>query len=307
MIELYWNVGKYISLKVETEEWGKSIVNDLADYIAETEADIKGFSANNLWRMKRFYETYKNLTHCGKNLKLQKLSTMLTELSWSHHRRIISLKTSEEREFYIMLCAKNKYSVRELEKLINTNTFERTMLANENIPKNIKNLPQNTENIFKDSYVFDFLNLPQTYKEQDLQKALIASLKDFILELGKGFSFVGEKYRLQVGNEDFYVDLLFFHRELQCLVAFELKVDKFKPQFMGQLEFYLEALDRDVKLEHENPSIGILLCREKDEEVVKYALNRSLSPTMIAEYETKLIPKDILQRKLNELYNLMNN
>jgi predicted nuclease of restriction endonuclease-like (RecB) superfamily len=205
----------------------------------------------------------------------------------------------------LMLCAKNNYSVRELEKLINTSTYERTILANEKMSTVVKQLPQNTENVFKDSYILDFLDLPTPYVEKDLQTALIKSLKDFILELGRGFSFIGQEYRLQVGNDDFYIDLLFFHRELQCLVAFELKTEKFKPQQMGQLEFYLEALDRDVKLHHENPSIGVLLCREKNEEVVEYALSRTLSPTVISEYETKLIPKELLRKKLNEFYQLI--
>jgi len=169
----------------------------------------------------------------------------------------------------------------------------------------VSELPQSTDGIFKDSYVFEFLDLPIPHKEKDLQQALVASLKDFILELGFGFTFIGQEYRLQVGNEDFFIDLLFFHRQLQCMVAIELKTDKFKPAYLGQLEFYLEALDQNVKLAHENPSIGILLCREKDGEVVKLALNRSLSPTVIADYETKLIPKELLRQKLNEFYTLL--
>ncbi len=300
LIELYWNVGKYISQKVQDSDWGKNIVEELSNYIQNKEPEMKGFSARNLWRMKQFYETYKNSPQCR-----EKLSTAWAELSWSHHRRIMTLKSQEEREFYLILCSKQKYSVRNLEKLINSGTFERTIIANENLSEQVKNLPQNAKNIFKDSYVFDFLSLPKTHKEKDLQKALVLSLKDFILELGTGFSFIGEEYRLQVGNDDFYIDLLFFHRELQCLVAFELKTDKFKPEFMGQLEFYLEALDQDVKLPQEKPSIGVLLCREKDKEVVKYALNRSLSPAVVADYKTKLIPKKLLQRKLNELYDLI--
>ncbi len=154
------------------------------------------------------------------------------------------------------------------------------------------------------SYALDFLDLPIKHKEKDLQKALISSLKEFILELGIGFAFIGEEYRLQVGDDDFYIDLLFYHRDLKCLVAFELKIGKFKPSHLGQLEFYLEALDRDVKRDDENPSIGVLLCRKKNDEVVKYALSRSLSPTVISEYETKLIPKKILQDKMNELYKI---
>ncbi len=203
------------------------------------------------------------------------------------------------------ICVQNKYSVRDLERLINTGTFERTMLADKKMSQAVKELPQKTEGIFKDSYVFEFLDLPHPHKEKDLQKALLHSLKDFILELGTDFCFVGEEYRLQVGNDDFFIDLLFFHRQLQCLVAMELKTEKFKPAHLGQLEFYLEALDRDVKQEQENPSIGVLICREKHDEVVKYALSRSLSPTVISEYETKLIPKDLLRKKLNEIYDLL--
>ena len=298
LIQLYWDIGKYVSQKVEKENWGKSIVQKLSEYIQKNEPGIKGFSARNIWRMKQFYETYK---------ENEKLSTLWAELSWSHHRQIMSLKTPEEREFYLNLCAKGHYSVRELERLINTGTYERTMLAQKNMSEAVKQLPKSTENIFKDTYILDFLDLPVPHKEKDLQTALVSSLKDFILELGKNFSFIGQEYRVQVGNQDFYIDLLFFHRELQSLVAFELKTEKFKPEFMGQLEFYLEALDRDVKLPNENPSIGVLLCRDKDNEVVEYALSRSLSPTLIADYEIKLIPKELLLKKLNEFYNLLKN
>jgi predicted nuclease of restriction endonuclease-like (RecB) superfamily len=157
------------------------------------------------------------------------------------------------------------------------------------------------KNIFKDTYVFEFLNLPKNYSEKDLRKALVSNLKDFILELGKGFSFVGEEYRVEVGNHDYYIDLLFFQRDLQCLAAIELKIEEFKPEFIGKMNFYLEALDRDLKKEHEKPSVGILLCKGKDEEVVEFALARNISPTLIADYETKLIDKKLLQKKLREL------
>ncbi len=297
LINLYYTIGAYVSDKVEKSNWGKSVVEQLADYIKENEPSIKGFTASNIWRMKQFYETYKNSPHCGENL-----DDSFLQLSWSHHRRIMTLKSDEERSFYLKLCIENRYSVRELEKLIKTGTFERTMLANKSISAVIQDLPQNTENVFKDTYVFDFLDITRKHSEKTLQKALISSLKDFILELGSGFTFIGEEYRISVGNDDFYIDLLFFHRKLECLVAFELKTDKFKPSYMGQLEFYLEALDRDVKLDNENPSIGVLICKEKDKDVVEYALSRSLSPTVISEYETQLIPKKLLKDKLNELY-----
>lgn len=298
LMELYWSVGEYISKQVRAENWGKGVVKQLAFFIETQESDIKGFGDKNLWRMKQFYETYTGN---------EKLATLWRQITWSHNRRIMTLKTDEEREFYLQLCAKQKYSVRELERLINTSTFERTSLSDEKQSKVVKQLPQSTKGSFKDSYVFEFLNIPKQHNEKDLQKSLVASLRAFILELGRGFTFIGDEYRLQVGADDFFIDLLFYHRHLQCLVAFELKTTKFKPAHLGQLEFYLEALDRDVKLAHENPSIGVLLCREKNDEVVEYALSRSVSPAVISEYETKLIPKEILKNKLNEFYALLEN
>ncbi|HJH28665.1 MAG TPA: DUF1016 domain-containing protein [Methanosarcinaceae archaeon] len=297
LVELYWRVGEYVSKKVDQEVWGKSTVQELALFIQREHPEIKGFTASNIWRMKQFYETY---------VGNQKLASLWRELSWTHNRTIFSrCKTDEERIFYLHLTTKNRLSVREMERQISSGAFERAMLADGKLSETVKKLPQETESVFRDSYLLDFLDLPAEHSEKDLQKAIITSLKKFILELGGGFAFIGEEYRLQVGNDDFYLDLLFYHRNLNCLVVFELKVDKFRPAHMGQLEFYLEALDRDVKLEHENPSIGILLCREKDDEVVKYALSRSLSPAFVAEYETKLIPRDVLRRKMNELYQLL--
>ena len=296
LIELYWEIGKYISTKAIKENWGKSVVKELADYIKEKEPTIKGFSDKNLWRMKQFYEIYADN---------KKLISLVTEISWTNNLIILSrVKTDEEREFYLLLASQERYSKRELERQINSGIFERTMLANVKLSPVVRVLPQETTNVFRDSYTLEFLNLSTPHSEKDLQHALIGSLKQFILELGVGFAFIGEEYRVQVGNEDFYIDLLFYHRHLRCLVAFELKVGKFKPSHLGQLEFYLEALDRDIRSKDENPSIGILLCRNKDDEVVKYALNRSLSPTVISEYETKLIPKKILRQKLNELYEM---
>jgi len=175
------------------------------------------------------------------------------------------------------------------------------MISDTKISPHTKEIYPNTDKYFKEDYIFEFLGLNEDYNEDELQKGLINHLKNFILEIGKDFSFIGEKYRLQVGNSDFYIDLLFFHRELQCLVAFELKTETFRPEYIGQLNFYLEALDRDVKKDNENPSIGILLCNDKDDTVVEYALSRSLSPAMVSQYQTNLPDKKILQRKFEEL------
>ncbi|UZU00049.1 PDDEXK nuclease domain-containing protein [Chryseobacterium fluminis] len=293
LINLYWNVGAYISQKIEISEWGQAVVKDLSEFIIKTEPEIKGFSDKNLWRMKQFYETYKDSP---------KLSPLVREISWSHNMIIFSrCKTSEEQEFYLKITKQEGYSKRELERQISASLFERSMIGHSALSPALREMDSKLINAFKDSYVFDFLNLPDIHSENDLQKGLIKQMKDFILELGRDFLFVGEEYRIQVGSSDFYIDLLFYHRGLQCLVAFELKADKFKPEHLGQLNFYLEALDRDVKKINENPSIGILLCKDKDNEVVEYALSRSLSPTMVSEYKTQLPDKKILQQKLHEL------
>lgn len=294
LINLYWNIGEYISKKIEQSEWGDSVVTELAKFIQTYEPEIKGFSDKNLWRMKQFYETYKDFP---------KLSTLLREISWSHNLAIFSrCKTAEEREFYLKLSKQESYSFRELERQISASLFERTMIGNSKLSTTLRESNHDLSNTFKDSYVFEFLNLPEPHSESELQLGLVRQMKNFILELGKDFLFIGEEYKLQVGNSDFYIDLLFYHRGLQCLVAFELKADKFKPDHLGQLNFYLEALDRDVKKPNENPSIGVLLCKDKDSEVVEYALSRSLSPTMVSEYKTQLPDKKLLQQKLHELF-----
>ena len=185
---------------------------------------------------------------------------------------------------------------------LNSAYFERVMLADQKLPISIQDLPQQVSGHLKDTYVFEFLDLPNIHSESDLKKALLHHFKDFLLELGKDFSYLGEEYRLQVGLHDYAIDLLFFHRELQCLVGIELKIEEFKPEFLGKLNFYLEALDRDVKKAHENPSIGILLCKGKDDEVVEYAMSRNISPAMISDYSTKLIDKEVLRKKLHELF-----
>ncbi len=211
-------------------------------------------------------------------------------------------KSIEEKEFYLRLCLQEKYSKRELERQLQSAFYERTILNPAKISPVAKEIYPTIEKYFLDNYAVDFLNLDNNYSEFEFQKAITSNIKDFILAFGKDFIFIGEEYKLQVGNQDFYIDLLFFHRELSCLVAFELKIDDFKPEYLGQINFYLEALDRDVKKPHENPSVGIILCKNKDNEVVEYALSRSLSPTLVAEYTTKLIDKNLLQQKLHELF-----
>jgi predicted nuclease of restriction endonuclease-like (RecB) superfamily len=293
LILLYWNIGKYVSGKVEQGEWGLSVVEDLSEFIRLKQTNVKGFSARNIWRMKQFYEAYKNY---------KKLSTLLTEISWSSHLHILSkTKTIEEKEFYLNLFSSYPYSVRECERVIDSCTYERTSIGNKKLSSVLAEFPKPTGNLFKDIYTFEFLDLPQPYKENDLRKELLKNLSKFLLEMGPDFSLIGEEYVVQVGGRDFRIDLLLHNRALNCLVAVELKTTEFQPEYLGKIQFYLEALDRDVKKDHEHPSIGILICKTKDEEVVRYALSRHISPTMIAEYETKLMEKEHLQRKLHEI------
>lgn len=296
LIDLYWQIGKTISDKVQSEAWGKGVVRELAQYIAQNAPDIKGFSDKNLWRMKQFYETYATD---------EKLSSLVRALPWTHNTIIFSrCKRAEERAYYLNLCCTEHYTSRELERQIDAAQFERSAIGQPKLSAALRELHPNIRHAFKDNYVLEFLGLPETHSESDLQKALTRHMKAFILELGGDFIFIGEQYRLQVGNQDFYIDLLFYHRGLAALVAFELKIGKFSPDHMGQLNFYLEALDRDVKKPHENPSIGVLLCRDKDDEVVEYALSRNLSPTLITEYQLQLPDKKLLQAKLHELLTL---
>jgi len=295
LIEMYWQIGQYISEKVKSNAWGKSIVTEFASFVQSKYIGIKGFSAQNIWRMKQFYETY---------AENEKLSPLVRELPWTNNILImVGAKTDEAREFYLNLCIKNNYSKRELERQLDSMLFERTMISNQINQLQLSKHEELTS--LRDSYVLEFLDIPDSHSEQDLQKAITANLKDFILEFGKDLSFMGQEYRIQVGNTDFFVDLLFFNRELQCLVAIELKTEKFKPEHMGQLEFYLEALDRDVRKPNENPSIGLILCASKDETVVEYALSRSMSPALVAEYKLHLPDKSILENKLRELQYLL--
>ena len=296
LILMYLQIGKYISEQTKNSSYGDSYVQGLADFFQKEYPELKGFTRRGLYRMKQFYDLYKDD---------EKVSTLLTQLSWSNHLKIMSAcKTKEERYFYISLCIKERYSARELSRQIDSGYYERYILSQKPTLPALAEAKQATGNIFLDTYTLDFLDVPETVSEKDLQKSIIRNLKNFILEIGKDFTFIGEEYRLQVGTHDYFVDLLFFHRELSCLVAFELKIGEFKPEYVGKINLYLEALDRDVKKPNETPSVGVILCAKKDDEVVEFALSRSLSPTMVSEYKLKLIDKKLLQNKLKEYVEL---
>ena len=293
LVTLYWTIGEYLHQQVSSKVWGKSVVIQLADFIQQKEPNVKGFSAQNLWRMKQFYDTYKDFP---------KLSPVVREISWTHNTIIFSsTKTAEEREFYLHLTLNERLSKRELERQIASSYYERVRLADVKLAPLARVLPQDVSSHFKDTYVLEMLNLPNTHLERDLKHQISQNISKFLIEFGRDFAFMGEEYPLQVGNQDFAIDLLFYNRSLNCLVAIELKIERFKPEHLGQLNFYLEALDRDIKKPHENPSIGILLCQGKDDTVVEYALSRTLSPTLVADYETKLPNKQVLQAKWQEI------
>ena len=296
LIDLYWRIGEYISHKLKSAAWGEAVVDQLAAFLEKYRPGLRGFTRRNLFRMRQFYETYR---------QEPKLSPLVRQLPWTHNLLILGgCKRPEAREFYLRLCARERWPSRELERQLDGCLFERAVLSPPKVSAALTQLHPSAESAFKDSYLLEFLDLAQGHSEADLQAALVADLRRFLIELGRDFCFVGEQYPVQVGGEDFRLDLLFFHRGLQCLVAFDLKIEKFKPEYLGKMEFYLEALDRDVRKPHERPSIGVLLCATKDNEVVEYALSRSASPALIAEYQTALPDKRLLQRKLHEFYQL---
>lgn len=226
----------------------------------------------------------------------------LTTLS-NHIEILCRCKSQEERVFYILYTNKEHLVKRELQRCISNQTYTTLLSSKENMSKGLLEAYPNAPLLFKDTLFVDFLDLPKKHSESTLKNSLVEHMKQFILELGKDFIFMDQEYRLNIGASTFKADLLFFHRGLQALVAIELKKTKFHPHDLGQLEFYLEALDRDVKRSNENPSIGIILCPEADRIVVEYAMSRSMSPTMIAEYKRILIPQERMQQQLNEFCN----
>ena len=294
LIQMYWNVGKYLSALCADSSFGDKTIDEVAAYIAKANPGIKGFNRRGLYRMKQFYETYRDDEF---------VSPLVTQISWTNHLLIMSgSKSREERHFYLSLCVKEHYSKRELERQIDSAYYERYMLSTKKpMPEAVSH---DVRNSILDTYVLEFLDLPEQYSEKNLRHAIIENLKQFILEFGKDFTFIGEEYRIQVGGQDFYIDLLFYNRALSCLVPIELKIGKFKPEHVGQINFYLEALDRDVKKPNENPSVGVILCTGKDDAVVEYALSRSMSPTLVSDYQLCLPDKKLLQNKLREITEL---
>lgn len=296
LIDLYWRVGELVAQKIETDGWGKGTVAALSTYVQMRHPGLQGFSSQNLWRMRQFFEAYRDCPD---------LSALLRDLPWSANLHILSkCKRQQEREFYLRMATSQRWSVREVARQIDGALFERAVLNPPKVSTALREIHPGAESVFRDAYFVEFLGLPDGHHEADLHAALVQNVRQFLTELGRDFCFIGSEVPLQVGGRDFVLDLLFFHRELTCLVAIELKVGEFMPEHLGKLEFYLEALDRDVRKAHERPSIGVLLCASKDNEVVEYALSRSLSAALIAEYQTRLPDRTLLQAKLHEFYEL---
>lgn len=342
-----WHVGGYVSAKLKSEEWGSKVVTQLSEYIHSRRPDIKGYSRRSIYNMVMFYDEYSSETFSvtiekyltsefvqprtaqiqanqptqeTAGLIVQTVSAQLVQPTSGQMPQILELttlsnhieilcrcKSTEERMFYILYANKEHLSFKEMQRCISNQTYTALLSSKDNMSKGLLNAYPNASIMFKDTLFVDFLNLPQKHSESKLRKGLVEHMKQFILELGKDFIFMDQEYRLNIGASTFKADLLFFHRGLQALVAVELKKTKFHPRDLGQLEFYLEALDRDVKRSNENPSIGIILCPEADRVVVEYAMSRSMSPTMIAEYKRILIPQERMQQQLNEFCNLFLN
>ena len=277
LICLYWDIGKMITKKQEGKTWGKSIVEQLSKDLQTEFSGMKGFSERNIWYMRNIYNIY------SKNLKLQPL---VAEIGWTHNIIIMDkCKDDLEREFYIRMTRKFGWSKNVLTIKIESKTYEKTMLNqtnfNETLPKEIKN---QAKLAVKDEYIFDFLELSDEHSEKELERAAIAKIERFLLEMGGVFAFIGSQYRLEVNGEEYFIDLLLYHRILKCLVAIELKIGKFLPEHVGKMQFYLALLDDKLNMENENPSIGIILCKSKDKTIVEYALRESNRPIGIAEY-----------------------
>jgi predicted nuclease of restriction endonuclease-like (RecB) superfamily len=296
LIDLYWRIGEFLARRGETDGWGRSTVAALSSYLQRTIQGLQGFSPQNLWRMRQFFDAYRDQPQ---------VMALLRQLPWSANLHVLTkCKRPQEREFYLRMSVGQRWTVREIARQIDGALFERAVLNPPKVSKALRELHPQAEDVFRDAYLVEYLGLPDGHLETDLHAALVRNMQRFLTELGRDFCFIGSEVPLQVGGKDFSLDLLFFHRELSCLVAIELKIGEFVPEYLGKLEFYLEALDRDVRKPRERPSIGVLLCASKDNEVVEYALSRSMSPTLIAEYQTTLPDRKLLQAKLHEFYKL---
>ena len=337
-----WEVGAYVSDKIKNAHWGAKVVQQLAEYIHTQNPTLKGWSKVTIYRMVKFYETYSSISFVERatSLKLMSaaeeivseqvtqivstplkqignntiVSTPLTQMpkfllktSWSNHVEIFTRCTTIDQQIFYILYAEHEHlKFKELERAIKSDAYSRVLSDKKLQSDMLKAVYPKAEVLLKDTAVLDMLGLPRKYKESKLRKKIVEHMKDFILEMGKDFLYMDQEHQLEVGGQIFRCDLLFYHRALQCMVVIELKTTKFDPRDLGQLEFYLEALDQTEKRSNENPSIGILMCKDANPEVVRYALNCSVSPTMVSRYEEQLKVGSVLQRSLEEFVGFLN-
>lgn len=288
LIGLYWDIGRIIcERQAGGSSWGKSVVERLAADLRAEFTGVQGFSAQNLWYMRQFYRAYQG--H-------EKLQPLVGEISWTKHLVILG-KCSDplEREFYIRSTKKFGWTKNVLIHQIENQSYEKTLLCQTNFDRELSTeLRAQAKLAVRDEYTFDFLELGEEHSEGELERALIARIESFLRAMGGVFAFMGSQFRLEVEGEEYFIDLLLFHRRLKCLVAIELKVGRFQPEFVGKMQFYLTALDRQVREVGENPSIGIILCKEKNRTVVEYALHDARKPIGVATYRTvKRLPKEL--------------
>ena len=286
LINLYWEIGKNIVEKQEKFGWGKAVVQNLSNELQKEFIGIKGFSERNLWNMRNFYLEYKDDS---------KLQTLSAQIGWSHNVTIFQqCKDNLEREFYIKMVIKFGWTYRVLEHQIENKSYEKFLLNQTNFENTIVEKYKDQAILaVKDEYNFDFLSLSEKYDEKELELGLINSVREFLAQMGTDFTFVGNQYRLEIDDEEYFIDLLLYHRRLKSLIAIELKIGKFKPEYAGKMNFYLSALNDKVKLEDENPSIGIIICKDKKRTTVEYALKDSNQPIGVATYKlTETLPKE---------------
>ena len=342
-VMMVWEVGGFVSGKLKTSAWGSGVVRQLAEFIHTQDPTVRGWSYRTIYKMVQFYETYSSpafVELIGKvkpqlvpvemaqipdrqivpiesaqiqttpivPIGLAQIPAVLFSTGWSNHQLIMNYcKTDEQRLFYILYAKRERLEYKELKRAIKTDAMTAILGSRDVQSQMLQTQYPQAPLLFKDRVSLDMLGLPLSYKENKLRKSIIDHMKAFILELGKDFLFIEEEHRLMVGGKTFKVDLLFYHRLLQCMVAIELKTTEFQPKDLGQLEFYLEALDQEERRSNENPSIGILLCKEANMEVVRFALNRSMSPTMVAQYKEQLQVGGVIQRSLVEFCRFLDN
>jgi predicted nuclease of restriction endonuclease-like (RecB) superfamily len=287
LIQIYREIGRIIDEKQQAADWGTSIVERLASDLRKLFPSVKGFSSRNLWIMKDLYISYRDY---------EKLQTLSAEISWSHNVAILSkCKDRLEREFYIRMSKKNGWSYRTLLNHIDNKAFERTIISQENFDTNLpEQMRVEAKLAIKDEYIFDFLEIGDDHSERELERALSRNIEFFLREVGNAYAFVGTQYRLEIAGQEFFIDLLLYHRKLKSLVAIELKRGPFVPEYVGKMQFYLAVLNDTVRLIDENPSIGIILCREKSRMIVEYALKDSNKPINVASYRiVKELPQEL--------------